>query len=195
MRAMTARTDKAALRQEALQRRRELVQRQGPQGRAVQSRTIAEHALTWLQEHSPTGVSGMTVLAYEQLRTEPPTADLIDRLRGAGVRVLLPITRIRHLDWSDGVQEFGPPVLAEVRVAFVPALLVGPDGTRLGRGRGYYDRVLPALPQGTPTIAVLHDHEHGADVPREPHDAPVTAVLTAAEGVRSPGRPIRAAPG
>lgn len=192
---MTAPEQKELLRRKALARRRDLVQQQGPRGRAEQSRALAAHALSWMRGHDLTPRPGLTVLAYEQLRTEPPTADLVSDLREAGVRVLLPITLPDRLDWTDGTGVSGASVLNEVDLAFVPALLVAVDGTRLGRGKGYYDAVLPALPPRAPTVALLHDHEWVAQVPAEPHDVPVQAVLTAATGLRWSSRSRGAAPG
>ncbi|MGI8948003.1 MAG: 5-formyltetrahydrofolate cyclo-ligase [Ornithinimicrobium sp.] len=77
----------------------------------------------------------------------------------------------------------GSEVLQGVDVALIPALAVSRDGRRLGQGGGYYDRVLPVLRQRAstvPVIAVLHDHEWLPQVPSEPHDALVDAVLTTA---------------
>lgn len=66
-------------------------------------------------------------------------------------------------------------------MAIVPALAVDTSGTRLGQGGGCYDRVLPMLPTGAPVLVLLHPGEHTSEpLPREPHDVPVTTVVTAA---------------
>jgi 5-formyltetrahydrofolate cyclo-ligase len=49
---------------------------------------------------------------------------------------------------------------------------------RLGRGGGSYDRALGRVPVGTFVCALLYDGEVLDDVPRGPHDRPVTAVAT-----------------
>ena len=58
------------------------------------------------------------------------------------------------------------------------------DGMRLGRGGGSYDRALGRVPVGTFTCVLLYDDEVGVDVPREPHDRPVTAAATPSGIVR-----------
>jgi 5-formyltetrahydrofolate cyclo-ligase len=54
-------------------------------------------------------------------------------------------------------------------------------GTRLGRGGGSYDRVLPRT-TGL-VVALLHDGEAVAELPAEPHDVPVDAVVLPARGL------------
>jgi len=49
---------------------------------------------------------------------------------------------------------------------------------RLGRGGGSYDRALGRVPVGTFVCALVYDGELLDEVPREPHDRPVSAVVT-----------------
>src|SRR5690606_19913616 len=70
------------------------------------------------------------------------------------------------------------------RVLLVPALAVDRSGNRIGKGGGYYDRLLTALaahPDTAPLLcAVVHDDELlDADpgIPVEPFDRPVAAAL------------------
>ena len=51
----------------------------------------------------------------------------------------------------------------------------GADG-RLGRGSGYYDRLLRQL-HGT-TCGVAFDQQVAEEIPRAPHDAPMNCILT-----------------
>jgi 5-formyltetrahydrofolate cyclo-ligase len=64
----------------------------------------------------------------------------------------------------------------------IPALRVGLDGSRLGRGAGYYDRALEALVPfkdgGPRRIVLVFDDEVDATVPCEPHDAPIDVIVT-----------------
>jgi 5-formyltetrahydrofolate cyclo-ligase len=63
-------------------------------------------------------------------------------------------------------------------VVFVPAQSVDRAGTRVGRGKGCYDRALPRT--AAVTIAVVHPWEvSGEPLPHDEHDRPVDAVLTA----------------
>ncbi|MEU4158462.1 5-formyltetrahydrofolate cyclo-ligase [Actinoplanes sp. NPDC026670] len=77
----------------------------------------------------------------------------------------------------------GVAAVCSVDLLLVPALAVGPDGTRMGRGGGSYDRVLARLPEPGPlTVALLHDGEDVPFVPAEPHDRRVHAVITPTGG-------------
>lgn len=60
----------------------------------------------------------------------------------------------------------------------IPALAVDQHGNRLGRGKGYYDRVLAELPASVQVIALVHDSEFLEEVPTEDFDRRVTHVST-----------------
>ncbi|ANY09871.1 5-formyltetrahydrofolate cyclo-ligase [Pseudonocardia sp. HH130630-07] len=129
-----------------------------------------------------------------------------DLLLDAGHEVLVPVVPAEPepLDWARhtgpggpvrgplGVPEptgdrLGADAVRQVRLLLVPALAVDRRGRRLGRGGGYYDRTLPLLGTGTTTAALLHDDEFLDEVPAEPHDAPVGAVVLPRAGtVRLP---------
>lgn len=65
----------------------------------------------------------------------------------------------------------------------VPDLLIVPllgftaDGRRLGQGGGHYDRWLAAHPEAI-AIGLAWDVQLVADLPHEPHDRPLAAVVT-----------------
>lgn len=63
------------------------------------------------------------------------------------------------------------------QVLIVPLLAFTPDGRRLGQGGGHYDRWLAAHP-GTVTIGLAWDIQEVADLPHEPHDVALSAVVT-----------------
>ncbi|XVS65138.1 5-formyltetrahydrofolate cyclo-ligase [Actinosynnema sp. CA-299493] len=139
---------------------------------------------------------GETVCAYVASAAEPGSLAMVEALRSHGLRVLLPVVVGDGLDWAayDGrlrVSAFGlkepvgPLLGAEaVRSAalvLVPALAVDHSGVRLGKGGGYYDRVLGSA--AGPVVAVVRDEEFVQALPAEPHDVRVDAVLTPARGV------------
>ncbi|MEU4427023.1 5-formyltetrahydrofolate cyclo-ligase [Actinoplanes sp. NPDC024001] len=77
----------------------------------------------------------------------------------------------------------GVDAIREADLVLVPALAVGRDGTRMGRGGGSYDRALARLPTPGPLIvALLHDGEDIEVVPTDPHDRRVHAVITPTGG-------------
>jgi 5-formyltetrahydrofolate cyclo-ligase len=79
----------------------------------------------------------------------------------------------------------GPTAVGAADVVVVPALSVATDGTRLGRGGGYYDRALRHVREDAVLVAVVFDDELVDHLPAEPHDLRVTAVVTPSGGWRA----------
>ena len=148
------------------------------------------------------------VAAYLPLPTEPLDLGLLDRL-AVGVRVLVPmVTGAAPLDWCEypgpvrrgalGIDEpvgqrLGPDAVAAAGAVLIPALAVDPDGHRLGRGGGHYDRTLALRAQligdgpGGLRIAVIYDDEYLPSVPFDELDQPVSAVVSPSSGLRVVG--------
>jgi 5-formyltetrahydrofolate cyclo-ligase len=155
------------------------------------ARDLAEHLLAAVDVRR-----AATVAAYVSVNGEPGTSPLLDGLRAAGKRVILPVVLPDlDLDWAvyrdpDDLaparyglleptgERLGLDAIATADVVIVPALAVSPTGVRLGRGGGCYDRALGRVPVGTFTCALLYDGEVGLDVPVEPHDRPVGYAAT-----------------
>ncbi|MBI2245950.1 MAG: 5-formyltetrahydrofolate cyclo-ligase [Nocardioides sp.] len=143
-----------------------------------------------------------TVAAYVSVGSEPGTGPLLDGLRAAGKRVILPVVLPDlDLDWAayDGPDRLvparrglleppgprlGPDAIATADVVLAPGLAVSPTGVRLGQGGGCYDRALGRVPVGTFTCVLLYDGEVGLDVPVEPHDRAVLFAATPSGVVR-----------
>lgn len=64
-----------------------------------------------------------------------------------------------------------------IDLVIVPGVAFTPAGIRLGRGRGYYDRFLPLLPNAF-RIGVAYDFQLFEKLPCEPHDCRMDAVIT-----------------
>jgi 5-formyltetrahydrofolate cyclo-ligase len=155
------------------------------------ARALAEHLLA-----EPEVRRAATVAAYVSIGGEPGTGPLLDGLRAAGKRVILPVLLPDNdLDWAvyrseadlvpagrgllePGGEPLGPDAIGTADVVLVPGLAVSQSGARLGRGGGSYDRALGRVPVGTFTCVVLYDDEVGLDVPVEPHDRPVRFAAT-----------------
>lgn len=172
---------KDALRQQVAARRRELVP---GRDRAADAEALAIDALAAAHE---AGVQpGDWVAAYESLPSEPPTEATIAALTARGIRVMVPVTLPGwDLDWREAGTDapLGTDAVGTARLVLLPAQAVDATGTRLGRGRGCYDRVLPRT--DAVTVAVVHPWEvTDEDLPAEPHDHPVDAVMAAGLGVR-----------
>ncbi len=63
------------------------------------------------------------------------------------------------------------------KVLFVPLVGFTVDGARLGQGGGHYDRWLAANP-GTTAIGLAWDTQLVDELPIEPHDVPLSAIVT-----------------
>lgn len=136
-----------------------------------------------------------TVAAYVSVGGEPGTQAAIERLRAGGVTVILPILCDDFdLDWAEFVPggwrpgRFGlieptaPPrgrdAIREAALIVCPGVAGTISGQRLGRGGGSYDRALArALPSAMRCL-LLYDDEVMDDVPTEPHDERVDALVT-----------------
>ncbi|MFB6615294.1 5-formyltetrahydrofolate cyclo-ligase [Streptomyces sp. NPDC085524] len=190
----TAASTKAELRRELLAARRAL----SPDACRAAASSLAGRALE-LPELAGAG----TVAAYVSVGTEPGTRDLLDALRAAGKRVLLPLLLPDNdLDWAvyEGPASLaeaahpgkmrllepsgpalGPEAVTGAGAVLLPGLAVDRRGMRLGRGGGSYDRVLERLERAgvhPALVVLLYDDEVVARVPEEPHDHPVQAVAT-----------------
>lgn len=133
-------------------------------------------------------------------RREPDLRPLLRTLHARGVTVVLPVVeafegppRLVHrrfegeaaLDvnrWGIAEPTGEPVALDAVEAVLVPALGVGRNGYRIGHGRGFYDAFLAGLT--VPTLCPVYAECLVAHVPAEPHDVPVTAVVTERETVR-----------
>lgn len=73
-------------------------------------------------------------------------------------------------------------IVPDQRVAavLVPGLAFAPDGARLGRGAGHYDRFLARLDERVLRIGVLTAASLVLRLPTEPHDRPMTHLVTEA---------------
>ena len=190
--APKALAEKAELRQRLLAARAAMT----PDERNAAARRIRDAVLA-LPE---TGMAG-TVAAYYSVGTEPDTRGLVYALWKRGSYVLLPLLRPGgELDWAsyEGPESLAPArhglleptapgrgedAIGRVSLVIVPALAVDTSGTRLGRGRGCYDRALARVPPAVPAIALLYDGELVGSLPAEPHDQQVSMVAQPGSGI------------
>lgn len=68
-------------------------------------------------------------------------------------------------------------------LVIVPLLAFGRDGRRLGQGGGYYDRALEALKARGEVfvLGLAYSGQETANLPQEPHDQALDAILTEKE--------------
>ncbi len=142
-----------------------------------------------------------TISAYLSTSFEPNMRPFLNWALADGRRVLLPIARQDGLlDWAEGDGEteteglyglpepvggiLGPIAINDADLILIPASAVDQHGTRMGWGRGYFDRTLGSMENCPPVFAVVFDDEILDEVPRELHDAPVDGAVTPTRIIR-----------
>jgi 5-formyltetrahydrofolate cyclo-ligase len=183
---------KQALRAECRERRRILT--------SEEKKRATEGFFTQLTELCE-ALGAKTVSCYLDTVDEPPTRDFIRWATDNDITVLLPVSRDDGLmDWAtyeDGDEAIdvlgmpypttgllGPMAIHDVDILFIPAALVATDGSRLGWGRGYFDRTLGSMEKRPPAFAVVYDHEVVDSVPTEPHDQTIDGAITPSGVIR-----------
>lgn len=178
---------KRALRAELRERRQLLSDAQ----RAAAASDLAERLNALIDAHGARSIS-----CYLSATTEPGTREFVTDAVRRGIRVLLPITREDGLlDWAvaDDTDEMavgllgvleptgavlGPIAVNDVDLMLIPAAAVDHRGTRLGWGRGFFDKTLGSMEQRPPVYAVVYDTEILPELPRDVHDQPVDGIVT-----------------
>lgn len=183
--------DKQTLRAELMRARREHSEATTEAQRYARAQGIAVLGVDLVARHRTTGTP-CVVASYDALPTEPPTSELNAMLERAGVQVLLPVHQsegqfLDQMRWTDlttgnvVAESNSDFVELNAIVVFTPALAAGRDNTRIGKGKGFYDRFfgeLPRYPLGPLRVAVVGPTEVFESVPTDPHDQPIDTVLT-----------------
>jgi 5-formyltetrahydrofolate cyclo-ligase len=165
-----------------------------PAVRAVESIELCER----LQAQMP---SAHTILFYAPLPDELDVWPLLELSLAIGTNCALPFfdaekqaygaRRLQNLATEIITGKFGvrePAAscaeipLDQFDLVLVPGLAFDLSGNRLGRGQGFYDRILSGA-SGV-KCGVAHDFQLLENLPAEPHDAKVDFILTPSRGVR-----------
>lgn len=152
---------KAALRAEMLHELRQLT----PEDRAVWSTAICRRVL----EHDA-WIKSAAVVLFSPMRGEPDIAPLAVAAHDAGKQVVIIPSNIR--DEATLQLPFAPEVIV------VPGLAFSGDGHRLGRGGGFYDRLLAGRARGAFKFGVCFRFQLGPSIPHEQHDISLDVVVT-----------------
>jgi len=164
---------------------------------APEDRYDQEMALRRRFEDLLEGLPGTAVLLFaSHFPEEYDTAEMVLRALDAGKEVVCPrvVGRARGLslhqirgrdDLVAGKWGIPEPRAAcrqrspeEIDWALVPGVAFGERGDRLGRGGGYYDRLLPQLRTDAQTWSLAFDCQVLESLPTEPHDVPVYGIAT-----------------
>ena len=181
---------KPALRDEALARRRAYARSLAPGTRAELELKLAEIVL-------PRLIGARIVAGYHPLKDEISPYAILERL-GPGQRAVLPwfLDRDARMLFREapasepspwGVLQ--PAAAAEALapdVVLVPLVAADRLGTRIGHGKGHYDRALAHLRDGGDvlTIGLGWEPQILADpIPADPWDVPLDAIATPGEWI------------
>lgn len=140
------------------------------------------------------------ILAYHSLPDELSTIDFINkwekekqlflpRVNGEDLE-LLPYNRTSLHTGAFQIEEPNGTNTADpdsMDLIIVPAVALDRNGNRLGRGKGFYDRLLART--NAVTIGVGYDFQLVDNIPMESHDAPLDIVITQSHIIRVHDRP------
>jgi 5-formyltetrahydrofolate cyclo-ligase len=185
---MTAPLDdaKARLRQEIRERVGAMTSKQ---------REAASHGICSRLQEQTVWRSAGSILFFAPMEHEPDVWPLLKRAIGESRQVSLPhfnaanghyeARQIRDPEAEIVIGKYGirePAIASPVAplnrldLILVPGIGFDLHGRRLGRGRGYYDRLLADV-RGM-RCGVAFDEQVVSDIPTEPHDAFVNCILT-----------------
>ena len=146
-----------------------------------------------------------TILAYFSVGKEPATLALISKLLEDGKRVCLPLCvdldeEGHRTGTADAMEArviksfddlvpgaYGIPepkadtmmMLPEyIDLIILPCLSCDRNCNRIGHGAGYYDKYLSKIRKDCFTLAMCFEEMLAEEIPMEPHDRPVDAVVT-----------------
>ena len=142
-------------------------------------------------EKHPRFIASHTVLMYHSLGDEVQTHAFVEKWYKEK-RVLLPVVRgdilvLRHYTGKDcleigafGIEEPSGEDFKdyhEIELGIIPGVSFDRQGNRLGRGKGYYDKLLPLLPHSY-NIGICYRFQAREEIPAEPFDRKMDEVWT-----------------
>lgn len=133
-----------------------------------------------------------TVMLYYSLPDEVDTHTLVDSLLVSGKQILLPrvtgegTMELRRYtgpaDLAIGAYNIMEPTgelfddYAAIDLAVIPGVAFDREGNRMGRGKGYYDRLLPKL-RSTYKIGICLPFQFMESIPTDEHDVKMDEVI------------------
>ena len=136
-----------------------------PEERAARSAIICRRIV-----ESQAWRDAQRVLLFSPIRTEPDIAPIGATATDAGKQTSIMPTTLR--DESQLELPFIPDLV------LVPGLAFSHAGHRLGRGGGFYDRLLTGRAQGAVKVGICFASQLLGAVPTEPHDTVLDAVIS-----------------
>ncbi|MEM7403067.1 MAG: 5-formyltetrahydrofolate cyclo-ligase [Myxococcota bacterium] len=170
-------------------------QRSRQANRQQQGRVVAQHIIDFLHTCSQQHPHSCRVALFVSMRDEIDLSMLQQQLQQHNIAQLIPYVCGQQLlfaaphthancmpNSTTSLQH-----VAQCCLLLLPGLAFDAQGHRLGRGGGYYDRLLLRLRQESccpVTVGVCMQHQLIETVPTQPHDQHVDAVCTPDLGIR-----------
>lgn len=152
-------------------------------------RSQSDEILALLENH-PAFQAAQTVLLYHSLNDEVNTHSFIQKWSNRK-RILLPVVKDNDLELcvytgpedlktgKFGIKEpIGVPFTdyASIDIAIIPGVAFDHKGNRLGRGKGYYDRLLRYIPAYK--VGICFPFQLIEEVPAEEFDIRMDIIIT-----------------
>ena len=149
------------------------------------SSTLLNH----IEKHSYF-IAAQTILCYYSLGDEVYTHAFVEKWH-TQKKILLPVVKgevleLRHYTGKNclkvgafNIEEpMGEPFTDynEIELGIIPGVSFDQQGNRLGRGKGYYDKLLPLL--HTYNIGICYQFQAREEIPSEPFDQKMNEVWT-----------------
>ena len=151
------------------------------------------------------------LLCYVAIDGEVETRSILAGALAEGRRIAVPVIQRRHRLAAAEIRNMGvdlrrrgsfgipePKTHSRRRVGpkaldlvVVPGIAFDRSGQRLGRGKGYFDRFLVKVPPEVPRVALAFGFQVLQRLPTEPHDQPVSAIVTERGVIRCRGEKKR----
>jgi 5-formyltetrahydrofolate cyclo-ligase len=169
--------------------------RMTPDIRHESSLTIAEKLTGFIEARN-----FKFIHCYISFRSEVETRDFIEAEIKSGTRVVVPIVEeldgkqfLIHSEISgltnlkkgtfglDEPVERTPSSLESLDAVIVPITAFDRRGTRLGYGKGFYDKFLRELPKSVVRIGLAFSGQEVESIPKFPHDESLDIIVTERE--------------
>lgn len=160
-----------------------------------EQRAAASEAICRLLQQQAVWKNAQAILFYAPLKDEIDIAPLLAKAVAQGKRAALPrfdpdtgLYSARQLadpnsqlqqgkfDIPEPSQDAPPIHTNHLDLILVPGLVFDVRGRRLGRGMGFYDRLLKDVP--SPKCGIAFDQQLQAEIPAEPHDVNLNFLAT-----------------
>lgn len=181
-------TDQDDLKAIKAQARKAAFVRRGDAHSEARSNAGVTHLMSVITPHKGKAISG-----YMPIRTEITPVPVMAAMSAHGP-VCIPVIQaageaLKFALWDPGTKLVDGPFGARIpenlefiepEVLIVPLVAFDRNGGRLGYGGGFYDRTLEGLRAKRPTLAIGYAYaaQEATDLPLEPTDQPLDAIVT-----------------